>query len=154
MADVYDANGGGAPVKREGLVQRHQSKGESIKEAKGAEAGRAAREEGGGERGYADLFRELQGIEARRRGETGLSRVSHDSRNPALPRSVWLTVVNLTFCCVTNLSTSSRKRWVRPNRQTEPGSARLGEALLTWDERKWCELALRRGEGGGGSDHS
>lgn len=75
MGDVNDVDGGGAPVKREGLVQRHQSKGGSSKEAKGAEASRPAREEGGGaERGYADLFRELEGIEARRRGETGLSR--------------------------------------------------------------------------------
>jgi len=58
MADFCDADGGGAPVKRGGLVQRHQGKGGGVNEAKGCAASRPAREEGGGaERVY--FFRGL-----------------------------------------------------------------------------------------------
>ena len=48
MANVCDTDGGGAPVKRGGLVQRHQGKGESVNAVKGGLASRPAREEGGG----------------------------------------------------------------------------------------------------------
>ena len=43
MADVYDAERGGAPAKRRGLVQRHLGKEDSVKEAKGGAASRPAR---------------------------------------------------------------------------------------------------------------
>ena len=55
MADVCDADGGGAPGGG-GVVQRHQGKGQSVNEAKGGAASRPAREEGGGtERVYVFL---------------------------------------------------------------------------------------------------
>jgi hypothetical protein len=92
MADVCDADGGGAPLKRGGLVQRHQGKGGGVNVAKGGAVSRPAREEGGGaERVYSSWG--LKGIEARRRGETGLSRESRGPRILALPHLGWLTIV-------------------------------------------------------------
>jgi hypothetical protein len=120
MADVYDADGGGAPVKRGGLVQRHQGKGERVNEAKGGAASRPAREEGGGaERVFPP--RRLKGIEARRRGKTGLSRESRGPCILVLPHSGWLTIVTSIFVVLQIRQLLVRKepglsRLVRPNR--------------------------------------
>ena len=76
-ADVYDADGGGAPVKRGGLLQRHHGKGESVNEAKESVASRPAREEGGGaERIYC-----FSGAQGDRGTEAG--------RDRSLPRIPW-----------------------------------------------------------------
>jgi len=55
MAHVCDAAGGGAPLKRGGLVQCHHGKGRSVNEAKGGSASRPAREEGGALSAYIFL---------------------------------------------------------------------------------------------------
>ena len=105
---------------------------------KGGVASRPAREERGG----AELlyfFRELEGIEARRRGKTGLSRESRGPHILVLPHPGWLTNVKSTFVVLQIRQLLVRKesglsRLVRPNRLTELDIARCREALWTCGE--------------------